>query len=252
MVRGIELFKQHFANFTAQYIVIGGTACDVNLNSANVPFRATRDLDVVLCLEVLDAVFLARMWDFIRNGRYATSQRSNGEPRFYRFSHPGNELYPFMIELFSRRPLDFNLVPGSQLTPVSVEDAASSLSAILLDDDYYGYIRASHTVIDGLSTVSVPALIVLKARAWMDLRQRKAKGESIDSADIRKHRNDIARLAPHLSPSENYTLPTTIAKDMNVFLAQYEKETVQPRQLGIPLNWQGILAALRHLCNGCS
>ena len=34
MVKGIDLFKRHFADYTDCYILIGGSACDVNFSAA--------------------------------------------------------------------------------------------------------------------------------------------------------------------------------------------------------------------------
>ena len=54
MVYGIEKFKEYFSNYTGQYVFIGGTACDILLDEIGVSFRATKDLDMVLIIEVLD------------------------------------------------------------------------------------------------------------------------------------------------------------------------------------------------------
>jgi hypothetical protein len=40
-----------------------------------------------------------------------------------------------MLELFSRQPDVLQVADGSHLTPLPVEEDASSLSAILLDND---------------------------------------------------------------------------------------------------------------------
>ena len=45
MVIGLELFKKHFADYTNSYILIGGSACDINLNALGGSFRTTKDLD---------------------------------------------------------------------------------------------------------------------------------------------------------------------------------------------------------------
>lgn len=81
----------------------------------------------------------------------------------------------------------------------------------------------SRTAHDGISLAPPQTLIVLKAKAWMDLRERKASGESIDSKDIRKHRNDIARLAAIATPGM-MTLPPAITADMADFLQAYAME----------------------------
>ena len=62
MVKGLETFREHFANFTDCYLIIGGTACDLALTEAGLEFRATKDIDVVLCLETIDAEFGEAFW----------------------------------------------------------------------------------------------------------------------------------------------------------------------------------------------
>jgi len=46
MVKGIDRFKAYFRDYTDQYVLIGGAACDISFGSNNAEFRATRDLDV--------------------------------------------------------------------------------------------------------------------------------------------------------------------------------------------------------------
>jgi hypothetical protein len=50
----------------------------------------------------------------------------------------------------------------------------------------------------------------LKARAWLDLTERKNNGVSIDEKDIKKHRNDVFRLLQILSPDNKITTPESI------------------------------------------
>lgn len=44
MVRGLELFRTRFADYADSYVLIGGAACDVLLEHAALPFRATGDI----------------------------------------------------------------------------------------------------------------------------------------------------------------------------------------------------------------
>jgi hypothetical protein len=69
-----------------------------------------------------------------------------------------------MLELLSRKPDTFELAPDSQLTPIPLDEEISSLSAILLDGEYYGFIQAHRIQVDGLSLLSAEALIVLKSQ----------------------------------------------------------------------------------------
>ena len=57
MVKGIDTFREYFRDFTDQYVLIGGAACDISFGNNNVDFRATRDLDVVLIVEALTRAF---------------------------------------------------------------------------------------------------------------------------------------------------------------------------------------------------
>lgn len=187
--------------------VIGGAACDIAMTAAGLPFRATKDLDIVLYVEALDAAFVQAFWEFVRMGGYQVQQKSSGEKQFYRFHKPANVDYPFMLELFSRQPDVLRVAEGSHLTPLPVEEDASSLSAILLDNNYYNFIRAGRQEIDGLPWVGVAQLIALKARAWLDLSERGSRGEQIDSKTIKKHKNDVFRLYQILDPAIDPAAP---------------------------------------------
>ena len=51
MVKGLDTFQKYFKDYEEQYVLIGGTACDILFESNEVNFRATRDLDMVLIIE---------------------------------------------------------------------------------------------------------------------------------------------------------------------------------------------------------
>ena len=48
MVKGLDKFKVYFANFSEQYVLIGGAACDISFDEIGEDFRATKDLDYVI------------------------------------------------------------------------------------------------------------------------------------------------------------------------------------------------------------
>lgn len=246
MVTGLTRFREVFADMTDCYVLIGGTACALTLSGMDIRFRATKDFDVVLTVEALDTAFFARFWAFIRAGRYADCRKADGERQFYRFRRPQEPDYPSIIELFSRHPFDDPAASGIHLTPIPAPEGCSSLSAILLDDDYYALIHRYARTVEGLSVASPEALIVLKAKAWMDLSTRKAAGQSIDGKDIRKHRNDIARLVQAVT-EETVDLTDRQYGEMADFLAAYEAEPFDPRDFGVVLTRPEINALLRTL-----
>ena len=51
MVEGIGSFKDKFKGFEDCYTVIGGAACDILMTEADISFRLTKDIDMILILE---------------------------------------------------------------------------------------------------------------------------------------------------------------------------------------------------------
>lgn len=233
MVKGLDVFRIHFRDFTDRYILIGGTACDLAMNAAGVDFRPTKDLDIVLCVEVLDKDFVQAFWDFVKAGEYQIQQKSSGKKQFYRFKKPVKAEYPAMLELFSRKPDALALADESHLTPIPVDEEVSSLSAILLNDDYYRFIQHGRMLVDTLPVASTDRLIPLKAKAWTDLTERKERGEEIDSKDIKKHKNDVFRLYQIIEPDLIITIPEVIKEDLKQFFERIVLEKNDLKALGL-------------------
>lgn len=215
MVKGIDRFREYFQDFTDQYVLIGGAACDISFENYNADFRATRDLDVVLIVEALTREFGQRFWEFVQDGGYQNRARSSGTPQFYRFDKPTGEGFPLMIELFTRT--EYILEGGGELSPIHIDDNVSSLSAILLNEAYYQALLQGRDVIDGFSILRHSWLIPFKAKAWLDLNERSRRGEHVDSRDLKKHRNDIIRMAVELV-LERCELPDEVRTDMMTFI----------------------------------
>jgi len=218
MVRGIDSFRDWFRGYESSYVVIGGTACDLLMGEAGEEFRVTRDIDMVLILESLGAEIGSRIWEYVKAAGYEQRHKNSGTPEYYRFIKPKSLEYPAMIELFSRRINGITLPPAATLTPLPIDDEVSSLSAILLNDEYYDFLLSGATISDGISVLGVAHLIPFKAKAWLDLTERKMKGEQVQSRHIRKHRNDVIRLSALLSPDMKIVLPDMVAADMAKFL----------------------------------
>ena len=158
MVKGLDVFLAHFRSFNDRFVLIGGTACDLAMTEAGLEFRATKDLDIVLWVEALDEPFVKAFWEFVRAGKYQVQQKSTGEPQFYRFQKPEEDDYPFMLELFSRKPDALQIAEGRHLTPLPMEEEVSSLSAILMDAEYYEFIRAGQKETYGLPWIGAEHL----------------------------------------------------------------------------------------------
>ncbi len=248
MPKGLDLFREAFADYSDCYVLIGGVACTIVLDSIAIPFRATKDLDIVLCLENMNADFGRTFWDFIRQGRYAIQEMAEGKKCFYRFGKPEDESYPFQLELFSRQPDAIVLAKENNLTPIPLDETVSSLSAILLDSDYYSFIQQNKRIVTGLSTVSTECLIVLKAKAFMDLLNRKLVDEhSVDSRNIRKHRNDVARLFAGTTGNSSVEIPESLRTDMKDFMAQIDREDIDLKSLNLPFSPSDFISGMRRM-----
>lgn len=248
MVYGIEKFKEYFGNYTGQYVFIGGTACSILLDDMGSSFRATKDLDMVLLIEALDESFGDTFWSFIKDGGYEHKQKSTGNEQFYRFSNPREFGFPSMIELFSRKPEKIKLQFDSALTPIHLSDSVASLSAVLLNDEYYKLLLNGKSIIDGYSVLSIEYILLFKIRAWMDLSNRKEAGDPIDSRDINKHKNDIFRLLVNISPSSNIQISDEINDDVVRFIERISNEKVDLKNLGIrTTSFEELLDRIRKL-----
>ncbi len=235
MVKGLDTFRRHFDGHADQFILIGGTAATLAMEGAGLEFRATKDLDIVLHIEALRPDFGRTLWEFIERGGYQTRETSEtGKPVLYRFQKPADATFPFMLELFCRTPNSIQLAESSRLTPIPFDEGVSSLSAILLDESYYRFILDGRRELDGLSWIGEDRLIPLKAHAWLDLGERKVRGEPVDSKNIRKHANDVMRLSQLLSPESRIPAPPKVADDLDRFLKGVTAdETYTPKSLGL-------------------
>ena len=181
MVKGFNSFKEWFKGFENQYVIIGGVACDVLMEDAGQPFRATKDLDLVLLVEALSPDFVKSFWDYVKHAGYEHRNKSPGDIQFYRFTKPKDPSFITMIELFSRKPEDVFLNEDVNLTPLPTDEELSSLSAILLDENYYSFLRDGKVIIDGVSVLDEVHLIPFKAKAYLDNVERRTKGSHVDS-----------------------------------------------------------------------
>jgi hypothetical protein len=73
----------------------------------------------------------------VEAGGYEIKEKCHKDRKYYRFIKPSDNEFPFQIEIFSKNPDILDLKDGTHLTPIPVSDESISLSAILLDEEYY-------------------------------------------------------------------------------------------------------------------
>lgn len=235
-VRGLERFKEVFADDGDQFVMIGGAACDQWFSAQELLFRATEDLDFVLILEELNPGFVQKLWRFIEEGGYTSRGRvEKNSACLYRFTNPTDPSYPVQLELLSRRPENIFPHADQVIVPIRLE-ASPSLSAILLHPVYYDYLLAHRINLNGLPIASAPTLILFKVRAWLNLTESRITDPAVKSDDIKKHRGDVFRLAATLVGTHPAPLTTEMKTDLSTFLAHFHVEAPE---------WPDILKSIK-------
>lgn len=198
MVIGLEKFREALKDYSDNYVIIGGTACDVVLSGTDMRPRATDDIDMILVVENMTAAFASAFWKFVKDGEYKNGKRKRGEEKtpvyeLYRFED-GKAGYPVKIELLSRHSDLLGEPSGFHIEPIPTGEDVSSLSAIMMDEDYYNLTVKNSFVENELRFATPIALICLKAKAYLNLLEERAKGRAVNTKDIKKHRNDVLKL----------------------------------------------------------
>lgn len=246
-VKGLDLFAEALRGYESGYVLIGGSACDLLMSQQGERFRATRDLDIVLLVDRGDTDFARALWGFVKTGGYQPWSRRGNGVSFYRFVNPKDDSYPTMIELFARHPA-FDLADEhTEIAPMPFDGEVSSLSAIILDDEYFDFISKGVEVVDGVSVLDAQHIIPLKMRAHIDLKARKCAGEHVNDADLKKHRKDVFRLLTLVPGNAFQPLTAGIARDCASFIASASEGGFRIDQLGIGLSLDAALTRLSAL-----
>lgn len=224
MVKGLDRLRSYFEHYQQNYIIIGGTACEIRLESKGIDFRATKDIDMLLIIEAIDQKILAQFWHFIRDGGYEKQNIDQMERKFFRFTNPQADDFPLILELFSRKPEGITVPEDFHLTPIPTSEELSYLSAMLMDDDYYNFTIQNCDVLDGLKVANELALITLKIKAYLNNLQRKIEGHAVRENDITKHKRNVLKLVATLTGNELAICPDIIKTDIAGYIDHLRRE----------------------------
>lgn len=248
MVIGLNSFISHFRDFADCYTVIGGAACDILMSEAGLEFRATKDVDMILVLEDPGQFtgFAERFWEYIRQGGYTCGWKNSDSVHFYRFTNPARPEYPVQIELFSRMP-GYHLEVPNGIIPIHIDDQISSLSAILLDDEYYTFMLQGRVQENGLTILRPEYLIPFKMYAWLDFARKKVNGEHVNEKDFCKHKLDVFRLLQILPGNIRMSVSDGIRQHIDAFLRAMEQEEIALQQIKVHMSKEEAIAMLRKI-----
>lgn len=247
MVKGLERFIEKFKDCTDCYTIIGGTACDILMSEQDLDFRATKDIDMIIIMEEKTDEFAKLFWEFINEGEYKCGWKNSEEPHYYRFTEP-LQGYPVQIELFSKSP-DYHLKADTTIIPLHIDDDVSSLSAILLNDDYYNFMLKGRRILTGVSVLGAEYIIPFKMYAWLDLHKRKEDGKHVNSRDLRKHKLDVFRLLDIIDIDSKVELSERIKSDVIKFIESVADEDLDDtlQQVGVIMSFKDALNSLRKI-----
>ncbi len=237
MHQKIKHFCSFFKDFKDCYTLIGGAACTIWYIDQLPNFRATRDVDIVLILENLDSGFTARFHQYMKQYEYHGTAIGMDELKrtcMYRLQSD-NPLVPPQIEILSRRPEESLLPLHLHSAPLKVESEYTYLSCILMNDEYYDFLKEQIIYSDDIPLPKKAAIIALKIKAYLnieetritatkeDIEQRKLPNEE----EMNKHRNDVFFLLLDILPNkEALNVPQNLTNDIQAFVMQMQGEDV--------------------------
>ena len=97
---------------------------------------------------------------------------------------------------------------------------------------------ARRRAIDDILVLDERLLIPFKARAFVDLSQRKDDGDATaKGSDIKKHRNDVFRLLQLLPPDEPIEVTEPLRVDLRAYVERVnELPDFDPNSFGVPID----------------
>ena len=247
IVNGMDKFVEYFKDYTDNYIIVGGTALNLLLSQVSLKTRSTKDIDMILISENLNNEFGRIFWNFIKDGQYKAYKSKDDKIHYYRFINNSNDIYPKMIELFSKKET-FVIGKDIIISPILIGEDISSLSGIILEEEYYNFLLSGKKIINNISLLDPIHLIAFKAKAHVDLTNKKNKGFFVNEYDLKKHKNDIFRLLQLLTKKENIIVNKKIKKDIYDFLNIINEESTNVKQLtNSALSYEDALTLLKNV-----
>ena len=175
------------------YFIIGGHAAAYNLSLQDLPFRKTKDFDIVIVSEATSEDFCKDLVSLLISGGYKHSYKSSIKKRVaYRFESPANIGYPEIIEFFVREGVHSQSL-DNRFAKLDIVIDDDKLSAMVLNQEIYEFALKHLVEINELMFVDKPCLIALKSYAYFENLKLFREGK-VSSNSYKKHLRDILRI----------------------------------------------------------
>lgn len=219
--RGLSHFQQYCKDLEEMYVVVGGFATVMLLDEGlgDGHGKATHDIDLVL-LTTCSIEMSQRIKQYVQEGKYEIQKGNKDQYHYYRFVKPEIEGFAKEIELFASNENDLKLDDSQRIIPIDPEEGLYSLSAIMLDPEYFEMIKNNITMSVVAPCTNTQATIMLKMSAFFDLKAR-------NDNKWKKHRQDILKLSLLLTGEERLQMTGRMVEDFESFMTHLEKDVDQ-------------------------
>ena len=224
------------------YVVVGGFATIMLLDKELEGHgRATFDIDLVL-LTINSVEISQRIKQYIKEGKYKVQIGEKNQYKYYRFVEPEEENFAKEIELFASNENDLELEDSQRIIPIDQEEGLYSLSAIMLDPEYFKMIKNNVDKSGRAPCTNTQATMMLKMSAFYDLKAKNDK-------KWKKHRRDILKLALILTGDEKIDLTGRMKEDFEVFIKHLDEEldqkTIRSFSGGLPIVKEEVINTMK-------
>lgn len=214
---GLHHLRDYLRDFEDDYVVIGGFATLMLLDrELEGHGKATFDIDLVL-LTSNNSYMTQKIKAYVKEGQYEIQKGARDQYTYYRFIKPHIEGFAKEIELFASNKNDLSLDPDQRIIPIDAEEGLYSLSAIMLDPEYFEMIKQNVEKSTIAPCTNTQATIMLKMSAFRDLKER-------NDDKYKKHRRDIFKLSFLLTGEEKISLLGRMKEDFDAFIEHVETQ----------------------------
>jgi len=243
---GLSHFQDYCKDLDEHYVVVGGFATLMLLDSQLENHgKATFDIDLVL-LTSHSIEMSQRIKQYIKEGKYTIEKGSKDQYQYYRFRHPQKENFAKEIEFFASNENNLEFDASQRIISIDPEEGLYSLSAIMLDPEYFELIKNNIDKTHRAPCTNTQATIMLKMSAFFDIKNRISKS---DDKKWKKHRRDILKLALLLEGSERVSLVGRMIEDFDAFIAHLiddvDKKTFKAIVDKLPIEKEQVIDVLQ-------
>lgn len=241
---GLSHFQDYCKDLDDNYVVVGGFATIMHLDrELEGHGKATFDIDLVL-LTNNSVEMSQRIKQYINDGEYKIQIGEKDQYKYYRFIEPQKQNFAKEIELFASNENDLELENSQRIIPVDPEEGLYSLSAIMLDPEYFEMIKNNVDKTNRAPCTNTQATMMLKMSAFYDLKSR-------DDKKWKKHRRDIVKLALLLTGEEQIKLTGRMKQDFDSFIKHLNDEVDQKMIKsfgdGLPIDKEQIIEVMEQV-----